>query len=491
MKKLIQIFILITVLFLLACTSTTIDDKVIDITTISPFKGNIYQKDLVCFVQKLKEIHPAFTPNDYVYVYNDDFKKFAYDIYKELGQGSFKEGETEQNKFKFCYLATKLLSRVKDSHSHFPFTHTFHSSTEPTIPIIPKWFGNELYVIDAMKDCEFLIHKRITKVNSVDVIQLKPYVNEFISADNDYFKESVNGFVLCRRGVLELLGLSQDDKVNVEYLDNDESKTITLEIKKWKGYSTKINRIMNFPNGVSYFYNEKYNTMMVYIHDFSYDNYTLSCYEKLFREAKEKNAKNIVIDIRNNHGGYTGFGAKIIGTYLSRQNGEKMYSFIRLYKPSVETYELWENDPDSYKEYIENGELYYYDGGIFISERNEELAFNGNVYLITGPNSYSAGTTFAAMIKDNNVGILIGEPTANASTFFTGGGVLTAMLKHTGMGFITSSSLVVRANEEARLREPDAVYPDVYVPTTFEDYINGKDPCWEYLVENVFSKQED
>jgi hypothetical protein len=54
-------------------------------------------------ITKFKRNSPAFTPNEYAYVYNDDLKKLACEIYKKLGQDSFKDGETEQNTYKFCY----------------------------------------------------------------------------------------------------------------------------------------------------------------------------------------------------------------------------------------------------------------------------------------------------------------------------------------------------------------------------------------------------
>lgn len=49
-----------------------------------------------------------------------------------------------------------------------------------------------------------------------------------------------------------------------------------------------------------------------------------------------------------------------------------------------------------------------------------------------------------------------------------------------------TTHLLVRTKLEARENEPDAIYPDVYIPTTFENHINGRDPVWDYLVENVF-----
>jgi len=197
--------------------------------------------------------------------------------------------------------------------------------------------------------------------------------------------------------------------------------------------------------------------------------------------SKKKNDKNI-------------FAILTKLNYLSHYNDEKMNFFMNWYKPSEEYFKYYykNNDyPDNYKEEIEKGELINFNDGYFFSERNEELAYNGNVYLITGSLSYSCGSVFSAMIKDNKIGILIGEPTGNASTFFAGGDITTVTLPNSVTTLNISCAMYVRTNEEARLKEPDAVYPDVYIPTTFEDYINGKDPCWEYLVENVFSKQED
>jgi len=297
-------YIIITLLLLLSifcyASCSTIGSNSSDIEyLIKQNKGNIYQKDFLFMITKLKEIHPSFTPNDYAYVYNDDFKKLAYEIYKELGQSSFKEGETEQNTYKFCYLATKLLSRAKDNHSYFPIVHYFFGNFDDTLPIIMKWFGDKLYVIDTINNYDFLKNKEITKIGSVEVNRIRPKIDEFISGDNNYFKGNINGIVLCRKSVLELLDLVKDEsKVEIEYVDNEELKIEILELKKWKGYKRKVEEFLKGnigrkeeffnENNAEIWYREvkEYNAMYVQANQFANFDYFVSECKKFLKEVR-------------------------------------------------------------------------------------------------------------------------------------------------------------------------------------------------------------
>ncbi len=500
-------YLIITLLFLISIfyyiSCSTLDFNSIDIEyLIKQNKGNIYQKDFLYFVQKLKEIHPAFIPNEYAYVYDDDFKKFACEIYKDLGKGPFNESENESNRSKFCYLTTKLLSKIKDGHLYFSTIHYFFGNSDKTLPIITRWFEDKLYIIDTIDDYGFLKNKEITKIGSAEVNRIRSEIDEFISGDNNYFKRNINGFILCRKSVLELLDLVKDEsKVEIEYINNGETKIETLELKKWKGYRNKIEEISRwnigrnedfFSNGEEIWFREfkEYNTMFVQVNHFTnFDNFTYEC-KKFLKEVKEKNIKNIVLDLRSNYGGNFLIAREIIGKYFSLKAPAMMDSFFGVERVSKEWCLGFGFNPDNYQDEIKNEELLYFLGE-YIKSEPDKLAFDGNLYVLIGNMSLSTATIFTGIIKDNKLGILIGEPTGSASSFFAGREFITVNLPNSGIDLEINYAIFVRTNKEARFKEPDAVYPDVYVPTTFEDYINGKDPCWEYLVDNVFSKQKN
>jgi len=112
--------------------------------------------------------------------------------------------------------------------------------------------------------------------------------------------------------------------------------------------------------------------------------------------------------------------------------------------------------------------------------------FDGNLYVLIGNKTFSMASWFAAIVKDNGLGTLIGEPTGGSSISHTSG--IPIKLKDVSFTIYISPILTVRASQEALERERNAILPDIFIPTTIEDYKNNVDPLWDYLVNNKLSK---
>lgn len=110
---------------------------------------------------------------------------------------------------------------------------------------------------------------------------------------------------------------------------------------------------------------------------------------RMFTEIKEKNVKNLAIDVRNNGGG----SSLVIN---------KLFEYLNIDK------------------YTESGMVVRY--GPFMwkfknpekkNKQIKDLVFDGNVYLLCSNSSFSSAMMFAQFVKDNNVGKLIGEAPGN------------------------------------------------------------------------------
>ncbi len=515
MKKLIQLFIFITMLFLLTCTSTTIDDKVIDITKIDTSKATMYQEDFVYLVKKIKEVHPIFAINDYKNIDIKEFDKLAYNIYKYLGKN-----DKDFNDYKFCLYAKKILVKLNDGHT--ALSSKKFDSIEKTLPIMVSWFGDELYIIDAIEEYNTLLNKRIIKIADIDVLDVRDMVNNFVFGDNIYSKKLGNAFFLARRMMLQLLELVENDSVKIEYVDSDNNndlKTAYLPFDDfYTSYRSDFNsKIKNFGrNEVTYNSNTtnlwfkylpEYNAMYLKINSLLNDGYDyIGEYKKLFSSVKENTTKHLIIDLRDCAGGVRYVMYQLL-SYLKNEKNDCLYSYKSFYRLSKEAEKKYHFFTDADYDLVEkalDGKLYEIDSGIinlpkadafakyfndYMPYPDEDMQYDGDIYFLCGNNTFSLASIFSALAKDNGYGKLIGEPTGCASISY--GWVIKINLPQTMLDAYIAPYLCVRAKEDALLSEPDAVYPDVYIPTTFEDYINGKDPCWEYLVENVFNKQEN
>ncbi|MEO0731299.1 MAG: S41 family peptidase [Bacteroidota bacterium] len=83
-------------------------------------------------------------------------------------------------------------------------------------------------------------------------------------------------------------------------------------------------------------------------------------------------------------------------------------------------------------------------------------AFAGEVVLLTDENTFSAGTCFAALFKDNSLGKIVGRPSGNLANFHADG--LVRIRLGEGVNIQISSSYLVRPSGDEK---PAPVQPDV------------------------------
>ena len=182
-----------------------------------------------------------------------------------------------------------------------------------------------------------------------------------------------------------------------------------------------------------------------------------------FTQIQEENVQHLIIDIRANAGG--------------------MYDQV-----------------DSVMKYLTNQpyrrcSIRYARYGVDISASPREIAcdliqpldiplrFQGKLYLLIGPDTYSAAITFATILQDYNLAILIGEETTAPASYCAYISDPVA-LPRTHLLYKCSVSCYIRPNG---LNDDRGVIPDVVVETTFQDRIDGKDPVLTYTLDMIRS----
>ncbi|MBQ0166264.1 MAG: hypothetical protein KBT02_04040 [Treponema sp.] len=107
-----------------------------------------------------------------------------------------------------------------------------------------------------------------------------------------------------------------------------------------------------------------------------------------FDEVAASGVKSVAVDLRGNGGG----------------NSQVANEFIR-YLP-VDGYESWWCD-------IRYGPFLKQFHNAHHKNKNAAPVFNGNVYVLTDVNTYSAAMDFAMLVKDNALGSVVGEASGN------------------------------------------------------------------------------
>ncbi len=204
-----------------------------------------------------------------------------------------------------------------------------------------------------------------------------------------------------------------------------------------------------------------------------------------FLEIKNRDVRTVIIDLRNNEGGFT-FISDLLLSYLTRKPVAQ-FSTAEV-KVSVQSTEclmkasnIIDELPSFYRDqYFEEmdaipGDVLTFEGNIVQPNR---LALTGKLYVLTGRGTFSAAAILAAAIKDNRLGILVGEPTGGIGT----AGPCTFELPRTQLTGTVAHAHLVLTNGKSW---DNGVGPDIVVPTKPTDILTGKDPVLERVLARI------
>lgn len=228
------------------------------------------------------------------------------------------------------------------------------------------------------------------------------------------------------------------------------------------------------------------------LNTFSRGNRLRSFFRKSFRLMQKHHIKHLVVDIRRNGGGDAG-----ISTMLTEFIADKKF------KLADSLYALRRSGP--YNKYI-NKHLFYRTAMFFVTKKKKDghyhfrhferhyykprtkNHFDGEVYIITSGNSFSASALFAKAVQHQKNVTIIGEETGGGAYGNTAWMIPNAVLPHTGIRFrVPLFRLVMDSSLVATGR---GIFPDIEVLPTAETIRLGIDPRAEKIKELIIQKNK-
>lgn len=408
------------------------------------------QEDLAYTVRILEEVHPK------------TYHGFS-DKQQAIIQSAYKKVQTPMKAKEFYFVVNSVICSMNDGHTHLlPMQNEQNRYID--VPLI--WLHDGLYV---SKDRgQFKQGDRVVTIGDKSVDALFQELRLVIPSENEHYSRRKAGGCINREEYLDYLDVVHNDGVEISVQRAEDELNITVSLKPrserefdnskrpWVGY--EIDKELSL--GVFYLdacqYNEIYRKKV----------------KVFFKEVSKLKIRNIAIDVRRNGGG----NSNVIGEFIRYLDIDKFKSFcgdIRYSKAAKEQRGYTKD-----KGYKSNKHP-----TVCVNRKVQpsRLLFNGNVYVLTSPKTFSSGNWFAVIIRDNQLGTIIGEPTGNAPTSY--GDVLKFYMPMTGFGFTVSFKKWVRPNTN---NDPeDSLYPDVLVYTTIEDIKQGRDSQLEKLKEMI------
>ncbi|MBW1297406.1 S41 family peptidase [Aquimarina litoralis] len=275
------------------------------------------------------------------------------------------------------------------------------------------------------------------------------FIIKYINGNNEIKTAQIKGLLAPE--------LNKRRKNNVKYLPPDNS--ISFTIKEGIGYvkipSFQPEKPRKFKNTI----------------------------KKIFKTLKEKNISNLIIDVRNNGGGY-GEAADEVFSYLI---SETVY-------PYKDEFALVDEIP--YQEYYkkemffkhfkkqplkQKGNTYHIKNISSEKIKPKNINYKGKLFVLQNAASASATGLFLGLVKSYTNAKFIGEEAGGNPTETTANDLLSMVLPNSGVR-VTIPALRTVMNSTFE-HNGHGVVPDFEMIPTIDDILTGKDVVLEYALK--------
>jgi hypothetical protein len=486
-----------TILFLLIICSGCSVSK--NYAPDKKFSRQQLQQDYSLLRNILEKKHPSL----YWYTSKDSM-----DNYFDQGYQNIADSMTELQ-FGWKIIAP-LTNKIHCGHTSFSMSSRWANYIKdkrmPSFPLHLKVWADTMVVIANLNKRDSVIKKgtTITAINGIRNYELLQKMFGFIVQDG--YAENVNflrlslNFPYFHRNIFGLY-----KTYSIQYIDStgEERKTFipfynpasdTLgKNKKLNGPSgKKITRQQKLQRIRSLKIDTTTNLTIIKLNSFS-KGHLQKFFRRSFRKIEHANTKNLVIDIRNNGGGYINNFVSL--TRYLRNNPFRV----------ADTASSVEKSFRPFSKYIKS-DLFDRPGLFLLTKKKrdnryhfrfwenriikpkEKNHFNGNVYVLTNGLTFSASSLFCNAVKGQSNVTLVGEE--------TGGGW------HGNSGIMIPDIILPETKLKVRLpffrlvqydhvpKNGTGVIPDVIVNPTVHDVRNNIDRKIEVVKEMILKNKE-
>ncbi len=451
------------------------------------------KEDFKIFENILKNGHPSL----YQYVEQDSLDHLFNTTKESLSKIS-----TDIDLYKKMLTIT---DRVKDGHLLL-FAPNSIKSEQYYFPLILKIINTELYT--DTDDFGIPVGSKINSINKKTTSKIIESFKKYAATDGYNLTRKYRDIEL-KFGLFYAYEYGITKHFSVHYTEPDGTeKSIDLDAESFvkvkqrntkrnsyfAPYHRQKNRFDFFDKHLNnkdpfVYYKEELSTAVLVVNSFGIDVRVFkSNLVKIFKELKEKKIKHLIIDIRNNDGGF-------------RPNAIHLYSFVtkKPFKQMISEYVIslsvqereyatrtFLNEKDFLTDRFKNHPVY--DGWKLTFDDLESIMvpdhynrFKGKVYVLTSGTTFSAASTFALNAKNNKDITLIGEETGGGYYLLNGQFPVYYEFPNSKIIMVMSMVKVENYVKDKTVPIGSGVPPDKYIDLSVENLIDGKDPLLDYL----------
>jgi Peptidase family S41 len=450
------------------------------------------QQDYLLFRNILEDAHPSL----YWYTTKDSLDYYFDDGYRHIA-----DSMTEPQ---FRTLLSYVISKIDCGHTSVRFSKKYSRYIDtarlPQFPLgIKFWDDTAAVYTNINRRDSLLVRGTVIKtINNIPIAAIRDSLFHFMVTDG----YSINHKYQTLSNLGNFGGLYQavygyTNKFNINYIDSsgvEKNTTIGLYdiradtafrrfIRSFRRTTRKERKRNGLFNTRNIQLDTTGSTAYMTVTTFSNGNKLKSFFRQSFRVLDTQHIKNLVIDVRTNGGGNVELSGKLTQYIINHtfKLADSLYATRRLSK---------------YEKYIQNtlpafffmhfvtkkradGKYHfgYFERHYFKPKSNHH--YNGNVYILTGGNSFSATTLFANALKGQSNVKLVGEETGGGAYGNTAWFIPDATLPNTHIRFrLPRFHMVMNRNYPKNGR---GIVPDIIVKPSVEAIRNGYDVKMEFV----------
>lgn len=328
---------------------------------------------------------------------------------------------------------SRIIASVGDSHT------TLRYQTKIAFPFSLYWFKNGIYVINTVPEYKHILYRRLVGVNGKPMGEVLEILKQGIPHENHAQVKNYFPYYLTMAEYLYGARLIEDkDKARFTFVDKDGAAfeaamtAVSLKTKpEWVVTGTGEGELplyrRNRDKYYSFTYLDDQKTVYVLYNScrMMKDKLFKDFVKEVFEHADKYPVEKFVVDLRNNGGG----------------NSIIFYPLLKRLK------------------------------------EHEKLNQTDKLFVIVGRRTFSSAVLNALQMKNRTNATFAGEPSGGKPNHF--GEIKYFKLPNSGL-FVSYSTKYFSYSEE----DTDAIYPDIPVELTIEDYLNNRDPVLEKILKH-------
>lgn len=407
-------------------------------------QNRMWEEDLLYLAEIYLDEHALLTPEEslvnyrvgasaYDGYYTDEFYK------PELREAFLAEVNAlipkleEMNNQEFVYALEKLLALLHDAHAYI-----INTSDKEFFNVLVLREDEHYYALGLPLKHKDLLYSELTAINHIPLAEVIEMLRPYISYETeDYFLGHLTSpfyySALFNADLLQIVGVTESERAEFTFLTEEGEKTVELEAQTVQQltFSSRASSVFYdsplFENlERNYWHEFMGNALYFRISNFEQETEKNMMQEgnEMLAEVKEKGGiEKIIVDLRQNGGGYQMLGYHELVGVFRRINPEKIY-----------------------------------------------------VLIDTG--TFSQSVVFATILKQDLDNVtLVGVPAGQAPNFF--GKVERYTMPNTATEFSLAGSWWSTWEDY----EYEALMPDVEVKQTLQDHKDNRDAVLQYVLQ--------